>query len=62
MYIDTLPEEACAYTRGIWQDPFTSYWQAVVEVDGEAYDLGRFGSFAEAGAAYLKTKQALEAV
>jgi len=59
MYLEPLPGEAVQYTKGMWQDPFTTYWVAVLEVDGVAYDLGRFGNFVEAGERYLKVKQIL---
>ena len=62
MYIEPLDDEPCAVTQGVWKDPFTSFWNAVVEVDGEVFDLGRFGNFVEAGERYLAVKKALEAV
>lgn len=62
MFIEKLPDDPVVYYKGVFQYPWDEAWYAVLEVDGEAYDLGKFGNFAEAGAAYLKAKQALEEV
>ena len=61
-YIAMMPDEPCTVFRGVFQEPFREGWRAVLEVDGELFDLGLFGNFAEAGEAYLKTKHLLEAV
>ena len=59
-YIATLPDEPATITRGVFMAPYDTGWRAVLELEGEVYDLGMFGNFAEAGEAYLKTKHLLE--
>jgi len=62
MYIEPLLDEPCAIFRGVFQEPYCDGWCAVLEVGEEVFDLGRFGSFAAAGEAYLKAKHLLEGI
>lgn len=62
MYILTTDEIPSHTLHGVYQLPGAGYWEAKLEDEGTIYDLGRFGTFVDAGAAYLKAKLALNGV
>lgn len=62
MYILPTDEIPNHTLLGVYQPPGCGYWEAKLEDEGTVYDLGRFGCFVDAGAAYLKAKFALNGV
>lgn len=52
MYIEATEREPGEAREGLWKEPWNSYWESWLIFDDVVYDLGRFGSGAEAGIAY----------